>query len=117
MKLTAKILRPVFLFLIIGIIVEIFIPPLVSIPFFIENTLKNAGWILIIPGIIFWGCAIIQFALGFPKGKLITTGVYSLSRNPIYSRWILFILPGLALICNNWIFLFINKQNLQTWKF
>ena len=84
---------------------QLVFPTFVGIPLLTESTLKNAGWILTIPGTIFWVWAIVQFAIGFPKGKLIKSGVYSLSRNPIYSSWILFILPGLAGICNNWIFI------------
>jgi len=49
--------------------------------------------------------SMVQFMMDFPKGKLITRGVYRLSRNPLYSSWILLILPGLALVCNNWFFL------------
>ncbi len=100
-----KIMRPMFLILIIGIIVQLFFPAVSKFPFLTESTLKNAGWILAITGLVFWILAIVQFAVGFPKGKLITTGIYSLSRNPIYASWIVFILPGLAGICNNWIFL------------
>lgn len=100
-----KIMRPTLLFLIIGIAMQLLFPTVVSIPLLTEITLKNAGWILTIFGSICWIWAIVQFAIGFPKGKLITSGVYSLSRNPIYSSWILLILPGIAGICNNWIFL------------
>jgi protein-S-isoprenylcysteine O-methyltransferase Ste14 len=56
-------------------------------------------------GIVSWVVAIAQFAVYFPKGRLITNGIFSVSRNPIYSSWILLILPGLALVLNNWIFL------------
>jgi protein-S-isoprenylcysteine O-methyltransferase Ste14 len=30
--------------------------------------------------------------------------MYSLSRNPIYSSWTVFVLPGLGLILSNWLF-------------
>lgn len=93
-------------FLITGVILQIFVPSVVAIPFFEAETSKNAGWMLIIPGFIFWLSAVVQFSIGFPKGELITTGLYSVSRNPIYTSWILFILPGIAGIFNNWIFLF-----------
>ncbi len=99
-----KIMRPMILFLIIGIVVQFLFPSVVSLPLLTESTLKNAGWVLTISGAFFWVWAVVQFTIGFPRGKLITTGVYSLSRNPIYASWIVFILPGLAGICNNWIF-------------
>ncbi len=100
-----KIFRRMLPILIAGILVQIFYPAVSAFPYFKAATLKNAGWILLIPGILLWICAVVQFLREFPKGKLITTGVFSLSRNPIYASWIVFILPGLAGICNNWIFL------------
>ena len=99
-----KIFKPVFMILVIGIISEIFFSSFTKIPF-VKIDLTTAGWIWAICGAILWICAIVQFSMGFPKGKLITSGVYSLSRNPIYASWIVFILPGVAAICNNWIFL------------
>ena len=91
--------------LVAGIIIQIVNPLAASIGFLNPHTLKIAGWVLMVPGILIWVCAVIQFAFGFPKGKLITKGAYSLSRNPIYSSWILFILPGIAMVFDNWIFL------------
>ena len=92
-------------FLIAGIFLQTIIPTVTAIPFIEPETSIDAGWILIIPGLIFWICAVVQFSIAFPKGELITTGLYSVSRNPIYVSWILFVLPGLAGIFNNWVFL------------
>lgn len=100
-----KIMRPMLVVLVLGIVLKKIIPSIVAIPFFDVETLKNAGWILTISGSIFWVWALVQFVINFPKGKLITSGVYALSRNPIYASWILFILPGFAGLFNNWIFL------------
>ncbi len=100
-----KIFRTMLPVLIIGIVIQILFPVVSAFPFLNATTLKSAGWIWTFPGIFFWIFAVVQFAIKFPKGKLITSGVYSLSRNPIYASWIVFILPGLAGICDNWIFL------------
>lgn len=100
-----KIFRRMIPVLIIGIIMQIFHPAVSAFPFFKASTLNNTGWILLVTGIVFWVCSVIQFLLEFPKGKLITKGVFSLSRNPIYASWIILILPGIAGIFNNWIFL------------
>jgi protein-S-isoprenylcysteine O-methyltransferase Ste14 len=62
------------------------------------------GWIWLIAGFAAFVATLIQFISNFPKGKLITTGMYAVSRNPIYSCWIIFILPATGMICNNWIF-------------
>ena len=62
------------------------------------------GWIWLIAGIAAFVTTMAQFISNFPKGKLITTGMFACSRNPIYSCWIIFILPATGMICNNWIF-------------
>lgn len=69
------------------------------------NTAITIGWFWLIAGIVFFFTALTQFIVNFPKGKLITTGVYAFSRNPIYASWVVFILPATGIICNNWIFL------------
>lgn len=100
-----KIFKWVTLVIMFGILTSIFFPSVSKFPSDFLQPLVIAGWFWITTGIIFWICAIVQFAINFPKGKLITTGVYSLSRNPIYASWMIFVLPGLAVVCNNWIFL------------
>ena len=62
------------------------------------------GWIWLLAGFAAFVATLIQFISNFPKGKLITTGMYACSRNPIYGCWIIFILPATGMICNNWIF-------------
>ena len=62
------------------------------------------GWIWMISGIVAFFATLAQFIHNFPKGKLITTGMFACSRNPIYSCWIIFILPAAGIICNNWTF-------------
>ncbi len=69
------------------------------------NTAVTIGWIWLIAGISLFITALTQFIINFPKGKLITNGVYAFSRNPIYASWVVFILPATGIICNNWIFL------------
>ena len=99
-----KIFKPTSMVLVPGIIAGVFFPAVSEIPF-LKTNVKTAGWVWLSIGIVLWISAVIQFIVLFPKGKLITTGVYALSRNPIYASWIIFVLPGLALVCNNWIFL------------
>jgi protein-S-isoprenylcysteine O-methyltransferase Ste14 len=62
------------------------------------------GWIWLLAGVAAFVATLAQFISNFPKGKLITTGMFACSRNPIYSCWIIFILPAIGIICNNWIF-------------
>ena len=100
-----KIIKSMLPFLLAGILLGFFFPKVSSFPFYQVKILKPVGWIFICLGIIVYFTALIQFIRGFQSGKLITNGVYSLSRNPIYSSWILLILPGIAMASNNWVFL------------
>ncbi len=69
-----------------------------------SSAAKLIGWIWLITGFAAFVTTMVQFVSNFPKGKLLTTGMYACSRNPIYACWIIFILPAIGIICNNWIF-------------
>ena len=43
----------------------------------------------------------------FANEQLLTTGVYGHMRHPLYSAFILFIIPGIAFLFNSWILFFI----------
>lgn len=93
-------------FIIAGIVLRIWWPAYTYTPILNNATLRIAGLILLVLGAVAWLTAMVQFAIGFSKGVLITTGVFGMSRNPIYVSWALFILPGLFLLLNNfWFFL------------
>ena len=40
--------------------------------------------------------------LAYNLDKLATTGIFGIVRNPIYSAWIIFIIPGLVLLSRSW---------------
>lgn len=46
--------------------------------------IKPVGYIVLVPGVALWLTGVTQLLIQFPKGKLITTGVYGVCRNPIY---------------------------------
>lgn len=76
-------------------------------------------------GIILWGAGVPQLLTGFSQGKLVTTGVYGLVRNPTYSSMTFFILSAVALITLTCVYLvasiflyagimiFIGKEEVQ----
>jgi protein-S-isoprenylcysteine O-methyltransferase Ste14 len=59
---------------------------------------KITGFIWLGIGCAYWIYSAIFFLKYFKPGELITTGPFSLCRNPIYSSIIVFIIPSLALI-------------------
>jgi len=92
-------------FLITAIICEIFFPAICRFNPGYPAMLKIPGFVHTGLGLVLYIGAVFQFSRNFPKGKLITSGIYGISRNPIYATWIVFVLPGLSLAFNNWIFL------------
>lgn len=59
-------------------------------------TIAGYAWISI--GFLFYVTTILVFLTDFKKGLLVTRGTFSLCRNPIYASFIVFFIPGLALI-------------------
>ena len=91
-------------FILVALFCEVFDTAFARIGFASGLFHSYAGWFWLGIGITAFIITMSQFMINFPKGKLITTGMYALSRNPIYCSWTLFVLPGLGLILNNWLF-------------
>jgi protein-S-isoprenylcysteine O-methyltransferase Ste14 len=70
--------------------------------------IKYLGYVLLLPGLVLWGSAVVQLLAGFSKGKLVTTGAYSIVRNPIYSSATFFILPAVALMTLTWVYFIVS---------
>jgi len=65
-----------------------------------------AGAILLVLGVcmlVFAGRAIVR---AYGRDELATTGMFGVVRHPIYSAWIVFIIPGLVLFSRSWLLLF-----------
>jgi protein-S-isoprenylcysteine O-methyltransferase Ste14 len=90
--------------LIAAILVHRYLPQSAALPGKIAF-IKPLGYLLLLPGLMLWGAAVIQLMTGFSKGRLVTTGAYGVVRNPIYSSVTFFILPGIALLTGTWVYL------------
>jgi protein-S-isoprenylcysteine O-methyltransferase Ste14 len=113
--------------LIAAIWVHIHLHQIAALPQSI-SFIQPVGYVLLLPGIILWGTAVIQLLTGFSKGKLVTTGAYGVVRNPIYSSVTFFILPAVALMTLTWVYfvasvflyvgvmIFIGKEEKQLTK-
>lgn len=40
--------------------------------------------------------------VAFKKTELVTDGIFGIVRNPIYSAWIVFIIPGMVIYSRSW---------------
>jgi protein-S-isoprenylcysteine O-methyltransferase Ste14 len=54
-------------------------------------------------GIPFLIISLFELHRAYGAGKLVTTGVFSLCRNPIYSSWNLLLVPATVLLLRNWL--------------
>jgi protein-S-isoprenylcysteine O-methyltransferase Ste14 len=89
--------------LITAIWVHAYLPSFAALPESL-SFMKPLGYFLLLPGMIFWGTAVIQLMVGFSKGELVTTGAYAVARNPIYSSTTFFLLPAVALLTLTWVY-------------
>lgn len=89
--------------LIAAILVDLFFTQIAALPESL-SFLQPLGYLLLIPGLILWGTAVVQLLTGFSKGKLVTTGAYGVVRNPIYSSVTFFVLPAVSLITLTWVY-------------
>jgi protein-S-isoprenylcysteine O-methyltransferase Ste14 len=89
--------------LIAAILVHAYLPQIAALPESI-SFIKPVGYLLLPLGLILWAAAVIQLMAGFSKGKLVTTGAYSIVRNPIYCSVTFFIFPAIALLTLTWVY-------------
>ena len=102
-----KIILFVLPSLIAAILVHTYLPQIATLPDRL-SFIKPVGYVLLVPGLILWGIAVIQLLTGFSKGKLVTTGAYGVVRNPIYSSATFFILPAVALLTLTWVYFVVS---------
>ena len=66
--------------LIAAILVHTYFPHISALPKSV-SFIKAVGYLLLPPGLILWGAAVIQLLTGFYRGRLVTTGAYGVVRN------------------------------------
>jgi protein-S-isoprenylcysteine O-methyltransferase Ste14 len=98
-----KIMLSTLPFVVVAIAIHTSAPQVASLPAALDF-IRPVGYILMLPGIALWLTAVVQLVTEFPKGKLITTGAYGVCRNPIYSSFILFVLPGISILTFTWVY-------------
>jgi protein-S-isoprenylcysteine O-methyltransferase Ste14 len=74
------------------------------------------GILLGVMGILFWGIGAVAVERAFKSHRLVTTGVFRFCRNPLYSAFILFIVPAVAFFANNLLFLLASATMFVAFK-
>lgn len=91
-------------FIFVLIIHSVFYPLFVieSIPY---SLLITIGVLLIGIGIPIWVLSARSIVKGFSQGKLVTHGIYSICRHPLYGNGIFFTFPGILFFLKSYILL------------
>ena len=95
-----RIVNAVFLPLIVSFVYAVFLPLRLG------TAWLYSGVVVYLFGVAFSIVAVLNFATS-PKDKVITKGVYSISRNPMYIGLILMQI-GLGIICSSWLYLLLT---------
>ena len=93
-------------FIISLFLVEIeinYLPVQYSLSYYVSAwKLSTLGVILVLAGISFLVITVSTFNKLFKKNVLMSSGTYALCRHPIYTSWIIFIVPGILLYFHLW---------------
>lgn len=92
-----------FAYSIIPILLTSRYPELFIVSFIPTWVFKAAGIILLAAGIPLWAISVLTIIKGFKEGVPCTQGVYSIVRHPLYSAFIVFIVPGILMFFRSWI--------------
>jgi protein-S-isoprenylcysteine O-methyltransferase Ste14 len=88
----------------------------VSVPSPWRESILIIGVVLVAVGGYFWLSSIFLVKRAFQSHRLVTKGVFRLSRNPLYAGFIVFIIPGLAFILNDLSLLLTSVTMFVTFK-
>jgi protein-S-isoprenylcysteine O-methyltransferase Ste14 len=95
-----------------GLTYAVFLPMVVSwvyavfLPLQLGTVWLYSGLIICLFGMIFTSVAILNFATS-PKDRVITKGLYRLTRNPTYTGIVLMQI-GLGIACSSWLYLLLT---------
>ena len=95
---------PAFVYLVFVIVVDQVFSPRFRMPGTFPVYLPW-GVALIVVGLLVLGLSSVQLMRAFKRHELATTGLYAIAPNPMFMSYVVFILPGLALLLRSWLVL------------
>jgi protein-S-isoprenylcysteine O-methyltransferase Ste14 len=100
-----KIIIPMIIMLALTVEISLLYRPAFDISFLPRELTLALGVLLLVIGVPFWLWSAVTFVMAFQKHQLATGGPFAVMPNPVYSSWIVFIVPGIALLLNFWLVL------------
>ena len=99
---------PIFAFLSIGygvivLAISRYFYPTFQISLLPKWFLSGLGVVLILIGIPFLIFSVKTVMKAYNSDSLVTRGIYGCCRHPLYSAWVVFIVPGIVMLVNSWI--------------
>ena len=102
--------------LVILLLLQHFAGFTVVLPSALRLPLGLIGILFFAVGIYFWFSSLILISSFNKSHRLVTSGVYSLSRNPLYAAFIVFLIPGIAFISGNFLILLVSLAMFFVFK-
>jgi protein-S-isoprenylcysteine O-methyltransferase Ste14 len=101
---------PMFAFLSLGyglitLSISCYFHPFFQMGFFPYRIVVVLGVLLIGIGLPFFFISVKTVTLAYQAEELVTGGIFTCCRHPLYASWVVFIVPGVALSANSWILL------------
>lgn len=81
-------------------------------PLFLQPLRLILGWMFVLAGAAFCLWGVLRMFPAVQGGKLDTGGPFALVRHPIYSGWIVFLFPGIALVTGAWL---VSAASVLAW--
>lgn len=97
-----KIMAPLFVTFAITAWISYTYQPTFDFPLVPAGWTLALGALFLVVGVPFWLLSVALFLPAYFKGRLETRGPYAVMPNPIYGSWIVFVIPGIALVLNWW---------------
>lgn len=77
-------------------------PDVCRMRFLPDPVFVAAGSLLTLLGVVMLAVAARALTKAYNQSQLVASGIFALVRHPIYSAWIVLIVPGLGLISRSW---------------
>ena len=97
-----RILVSAAAYAVLGIAATCLWPTVCLIPWPPPAVFVTVGILLLMIGVPMWLIAMRAVMRAYNSDRLVTSGVFSLVRHPVYSAWIVFNIPAIALLCRSW---------------